>query len=108
MRGVVNIGCLFLLLLGLLILFAGYPVISHFTEKQLTTNGAYNVGGMNATGQVPFIPGFPKPVDDDTPDDVKTWTSAKSQKEYTLTFSDEFNKEGRTFFPGDDPYWQAV
>jgi beta-glucanase (GH16 family) len=23
-------------------------------------------------------------------------------------FSDEFNKEGRTFYPGDDPYWEAV
>ncbi len=23
-------------------------------------------------------------------------------------FSDEFNTEGRTFYPGDDPYWEAV
>lgn len=22
-------------------------------------------------------------------------------------FSDEFNTEGRSFYPGDDPYWQA-
>ena len=25
-----------------------------------------------------------------------------------LVFSDEFNKAGRTFYPGDDPYWEAV
>ena len=25
-----------------------------------------------------------------------------------LVFSDEFNVEGRTFYPGDDPYWEAV
>jgi beta-glucan synthesis-associated protein KRE6 len=23
-------------------------------------------------------------------------------------FSDEFNVDGRTFYPGDDPYWEAV
>ncbi|TRM60178.1 glycoside hydrolase family 16 protein [Schizophyllum amplum] len=25
-----------------------------------------------------------------------------------LIFSDEFNVDGRTFYPGDDPYWEAV
>lgn len=25
-----------------------------------------------------------------------------------LVFSDEFNKDGRTFYPGDDPYFEAV
>jgi len=24
-----------------------------------------------------------------------------------LVFSDEFNTDGRSFFPGDDPYWEA-
>ena len=28
--------------------------------------------------------------------------------EWQLIFSDEFNQEGRTFWPGDDPYWEAV
>ena len=23
-------------------------------------------------------------------------------------FSDEFNVDGRTFYPGDDPHWEAV
>ena len=23
-------------------------------------------------------------------------------------FSDEFETDGRTFYPGDDPYWEAV
>lgn len=26
---------------------------------------------------------------------------------YELVFSDEFNEDGRTFWPGDDPYWEA-
>jgi len=25
-----------------------------------------------------------------------------------LVYSDEFNQEGRSFYPGDDPYWEAV
>lgn len=25
-----------------------------------------------------------------------------------LVFSDEFNVEGRSFYPGDDPFWEAV
>lgn len=29
-------------------------------------------------------------------------------KGYSLVFSDEFNTDGRTFWPGDDPYWQGV
>ncbi|KAG6863220.1 hypothetical protein C0991_007351 [Blastosporella zonata] len=27
---------------------------------------------------------------------------------YDLVFSDEFNISGRTFYPGDDPFWEAV
>lgn len=27
---------------------------------------------------------------------------------YNLVFSDEFELDGRTFYPGDDPYWEAV
>jgi hypothetical protein len=27
---------------------------------------------------------------------------------WDLVFSDEFNMDGRTFFPGDDPFWEAV
>lgn len=25
-----------------------------------------------------------------------------------LVFSDEFETDGRTFYPGDDPFWEAV
>lgn len=107
LRGIVNIGCLFLLLLCLITLFAGYPVITYFTDRQPSNNGAYNVGGINATGQVPLIPNFATLVDVDTPNEATTWKNHDGT-EYVLTFSDEFNKEGRTFYPGDDPFWQAV
>lgn len=29
-------------------------------------------------------------------------------EDWQLVFSDEFETEGRRFYPGDDPYWEAV
>jgi len=29
-------------------------------------------------------------------------------KKQVLVFSDEFNEDGRTFYDGDDPYFQGV
>lgn len=47
--------------------------------------------------------------------DKETPLSARTKKSYThpnvnmaLVFSDEFNTDGRAFYPGDDPYWEAV
>ena len=46
-------------------------------------------------------------IDPDTPKEFMTRKShnGKTQK---LVFSDEFNDAGRTFYDGDDPYFQAV
>jgi len=30
----------------------GYPVISHLTKTSMTTQGGFNLGGINSTGQV--------------------------------------------------------
>lgn len=51
-RGILNLGCLAILSLGLLMLFAGYPLLSYFLTKPVTTNGGFNIGGVNASGQV--------------------------------------------------------
>lgn len=48
-------------------------------------------------------------IDPDTPQSAyskRSWVD--SSVELELVFSDEFNVEGRTFYPGDDPYWEAV
>ncbi|KAF2719291.1 glycoside hydrolase family 16 protein [Polychaeton citri CBS 116435] len=45
-------------------------------------------------------------IDPDTPDEAKTITSAKGET-MVLVFSDEFNKQNRTFYHGDDPFWFA-
>lgn len=103
----VNIGCLLVLVTILITLFAGYPIISHYVNTPLKTNGAYNLGGINSTGQVPSISNFPQLVDPETPSNVQTRTGIDGEQ-YTLVFSDEFNKDGRTFYPGDDPFFTAV
>jgi beta-glucanase (GH16 family) len=97
-----NIGCLFILLLGVLCLFAGYPIISYYTGNSLKTGGAYNLGGINGTGQVPLISNFPTLIDADTPDSAKTRTGFDGNDDWELVFSDEFNKDGRTFFDGGE------
>lgn len=48
-------------------------------------------------------------IDRDTPKKAYTiplWDDPETKLQ--LVFSDEFNVDGRTFYPGDDPYWEAV
>ena len=47
-------------------------------------------------------------IDLDTPQDVYTKADYVTGKNWQLIFSDEFNVDGRSFYPGDDPYWEAV
>ena len=47
-------------------------------------------------------------IDLDTPQDARTISDFVTGKEWQLIFSDEFNVDGRSFYPGDDPYWEAV
>ena len=87
----------------------GFPILTHFlVYKKQTNQGGFNLGGINATGQVPNITGNFGLIDRDTPASALTKTSYTSGEEMVLVFSDEFNTDGRTFFPGDDPYWEAV
>ncbi|TFK40642.1 glycoside hydrolase family 16 protein [Crucibulum laeve] len=105
-RGWMNVGALVVLVLGLIALFAGYPVIYHYTHLPPPIKG-FNVGGINGTGQIPDLPGLPKLIDPDTPESALTRTGSDGKK-YNLVFSDEFNTDGRTFYPGDDPFWEAA
>lgn len=87
---------------------AGYPLVSHFTSAKLSTLGGFNIGGINASGQIPSLGNYGL-IDNDTPQSVYTRPSyTEPSVELQLVFSDEFNVEGRTFYPGDDPYWEAV
>lgn len=108
-RGIANLGCLFILAAGMMMLFAGYPIYSHFTSKRQTRQGAFNFGGTNSTGQVPKIPNDIGLIDIATPESALTKKShVDPSQEWDLVFSDEFDVDGRTFNAGDDPYWEAV
>ncbi|KAJ7264010.1 beta-glucan synthesis-associated [Mycena haematopus] len=107
LRGWLNASALFILCGGLIVLFAGYPIISSFGSSS-STLGASNLGGINRTGQVPALISFPSLIDKDTPTDAYSRTGITDGQQYNLIFSDEFNIDGRSFYPGDDPYWEAV
>lgn len=110
-RGMLNIGFLTLLVTALLMLFAGYPIMSHAQRKLADTGGAFNIGGTNGTEQVPDTIGRFGLIGRDTPTDAYTrtgFTGVNAGVTYDLVWSGEFETEGRTFYPGDDPYWEAV
>lgn len=103
---------------------AGYPITSWAVKEFATksTIATTNVRSSLASDQdyltdviscidkqVSSITNFPSLIDSETPDWAYTRTSfTDGETEYTLVFSDEFNTDGRTFYPGDDPYWTAV
>jgi hypothetical protein len=65
------------------------------------------LGGTSAK-DVAQVPGVRNMVDADTPSDAMTrasWTDPS--KTLKLIWSDEFNTDGRSFYPGDDPFWEA-
>ncbi|KAF8487612.1 beta-glucan synthesis-associated, partial [Gautieria morchelliformis] len=87
-------------------LFTVYPIVTFFHSNARNLAIGSNMQ-VNATGQVADLLHFPVMLNKDTPDVVKTHTGWDA-KEYELVFSDESNTEGRSFYPGDDPFWEAV
>ncbi|POY72512.1 hypothetical protein BMF94_4338 [Rhodotorula taiwanensis] len=123
----VNTAALLIVVIVLVGLFAGWPIYRYVIRRPGSSGlvpelifsliTSYAIDGAwgnyaaqtitNSTGQVPQIPNLPSLIDDTTPSDAYTRTGFDGQ-EYELVFSDEFNTDGRTFWPGDDPYWEAV
>ncbi|KIY50386.1 SKN1-domain-containing protein [Fistulina hepatica ATCC 64428] len=100
-RAVTNVGCLILLLICLLGLFLGYPVSLYAASKLQGTH--------HRPAFIPQMFGRFDLIDPDTPAEARTVPSwADSSEQLTLVFSDEFNADGRSFYPGDDPFWEAV
>ncbi|KAG2413279.1 beta-glucan synthesis-associated protein KRE6 [Aspergillus terreus] len=109
-RGLINVGGLILLTLGFLTLFIGYPVITA-VENTLAKQGPKCEPGDTLcldVGDRPLLANIRSGlIDPDTPKDALKKTSADG-KEWTLVFSDEFTTPGRTFYDGDDPFYQGV
>ncbi|KAH9896744.1 beta-glucan synthesis-associated [Cubamyces lactineus] len=105
-RGILNVGVLILLIGAVLTLFLCYPLLDFYRNEARNVAITANVR-INSTGQAPVLFQMPELIDEDTPDSAKTRTGFDGQ-EYELVFSDEFNLDGRTFYPGDDPFWEAA
>ncbi|KAL0059725.1 hypothetical protein AAF712_013521 [Marasmius tenuissimus] len=105
-RGLLNLGGLGILVCALLTLFLMYPIYMEHRTAEKNRLIAENPQ-INATGQAPLFSNIRGLVDSDTPDNVKHRTGFDGQR-YELVFSDEFNEPGRTFYPGDDPYFEAM
>lgn len=108
-RALCNIGALVILGAGILALFAGYPIISYYASNNGGNKGGYNLGGTNASGQIASFNGIRTGlIDPETPSSALTMKSFVDGRKMNLVFSDEFNTDGRSFYPNDDPFWEAV
>ncbi|PWN38554.1 SKN1-domain-containing protein [Meira miltonrushii] len=114
-RGCLNIATLVLLAVTITVLFLGYPVFYDFyIKRRYGDKGGFMLGGANSTGQVPdltLMHGLRQGlIDRDTPKSAYTKGGFGADKTETweLMFSDEFNTDGRSFYPGEDPFWEAV
>lgn len=118
-QNIVNTLGMIFLLIGLLCIFVILPVVS-FTgtnlipytyETPLDQMPGY-VGETPAWAHVndkvyPLLQNIRRGlIDPDTPQSARTRKSTDGT-DLVLVFSDEFNRENRTFYPGDDPYWFA-
>ncbi|KAF8165555.1 glycoside hydrolase family 16 protein [Crassisporium funariophilum] len=104
-RGLMNLGCLAILCTSLILLFIGYPIIMYARNRGPLDLG-FTGGGINSSGQVPSMGNFGL-IDLATPKEVYTKSSLRDGSQMLLVFSDEFEEDGRSFYAGDDPYWEA-
>lgn len=104
-------GCLaafVLLLSGVIAVFVVLPIIDFTGTK---TQIAVQDTGMRLS---PYVYGVLSAlrtakslIDPDTPKEAVTHFTNQGET-WDLVFSDEFNVNGRTFYKGDDPVWEAV
>jgi beta-glucanase (GH16 family) len=94
------------------------PLALHFTHPSASSSSsgtksksASNSTSAKGTGAAPnvTITNFISVIDKETPQTALTSKSVTntSSGDWVLVFSDEFNTPGRSFYPGDDPFWEA-
>ncbi|KAI5296667.1 hypothetical protein KEM52_002072 [Ascosphaera acerosa] len=116
MRAFWNIGGIILIVGAILTLFIVYPLaqrVKHEGQKmsdddQALRDCAENPLCVIGKEDVPLLKNIRlRLIDPDTPEAAMKKLAADGT-ELHLVFSDEFTKEGRSFYPGDDPYFTAV
>lgn len=119
-RAFINLGTMLIVVLAMLMLFVGYPVLHRYTDQAeeekrqaLLSKGRESKDPAYADrNSVRWANGHRNVlIDPDTPPDAYTRASTygpNKNKTMHLVFSDEFETPGRSFYPGDDPFWEAV
>ncbi|CAG82131.1 beta-glucan synthesis-associated protein-domain-containing protein [Yarrowia lipolytica] len=107
-RGISSLIAFILLIGGLIVVFIVLPILTYsgVTERVAHPVVHREVEVLSAY-QFPQLSFRKELVDPDTPSSAMTHTADDGSK-WDLVFSDEFNMEGRTFYPNDDPFWTAV
>ena len=108
-RACTNVSMLLILALSVLMLFLGYPVLHTYTIQAIHESNHF--GNVSPNSSIPTTfnatnlrQGL---IDPDTPPDKYERINIRNQKTMKLVFSDDFNTPGRSFYPGEDPFWQA-
>ncbi|TVY32237.1 Beta-glucan synthesis-associated protein [Lachnellula occidentalis] len=103
------------LVLGLLCVFILLPVLTYSTHLIIpvgTGSSAEDTGPAWAhvnNNTYPLLQNVRTDlIDPDTPASAMTRGSTFDNSKLELVFSDEFNDDNRTFYPGDDPFWTGA
>jgi beta-glucanase (GH16 family) len=99
--GLVGVVCL---VAAAMLVFVMLPVLTYSNVTHPPLTELYEV--LTAY-KYPLLSALRPLVDPDTPQSARLHTS-RSGAAWPLVFSDEFAAEGRTFYDGDDQFWQAV
>ncbi|GAA5832111.1 hypothetical protein JCM3766R1_003725 [Sporobolomyces carnicolor] len=103
--GLLNLAAVVILMAAIIMLFAGYPIYDWLSTPTISVSS--RITTSDSRNCIPEMPTYRGLIDPDTPQDALTRTGFDG-KEYQLVFSDEFNVDGRQFYAGMDPYWEAV
>ncbi|PWY71624.1 beta-glucan synthesis-associated [Aspergillus heteromorphus CBS 117.55] len=109
-RGIANLGGLILMTVGFVALFVVYPVLSAVEKVQKPVKETCELGDTLCldVGERPILSNLRRGlIDPDTPESAMKKKSVDG-KEWQLVFSDEFETPGRSFYDGDDAYYQAI
>ncbi|KAJ7511127.1 glycoside hydrolase family 16 protein [Mycena galericulata] len=102
-----KIACIVLVILLIVGGAVAYPLARLIMNKNKSSTAA-SASSALTNGNVPNISSWSL-IDVATPKDAYTIPSYHDPSQsMKLVFSDEFETDGRSFYPGDDPYWEAV
>ncbi|KAF3905821.1 hypothetical protein AA313_de0206113 [Arthrobotrys entomopaga] len=113
-RGLINLGGLLCLIGGIMFLFIGYPAIffvQSYIKDELPPSTPVCTGFECLPTTIQNQPLLSNArrglIDPETPASAMT-RKASDGTDWKLVFSDEFNTPNRSFYPGEDPFWEAV